>query len=241
MSKQLVWDAPTRMFHWLFAGGFAVAAVIALLFDDSSPVFPYHAIIGLAITLMVCLRVVWGLVGSRYARFSTFAFGPAAVARYIKGALFGIARTYIGHNPGSAYAVFAMLVLMISLAVTGIMMGRGNENVKELHEVLAYGMIGVVIAHILGVVFHTIRHRENIIASMIHGKKDCEPAEGIRSSHQVLGAVFLAVVGAWTIGLVRNFDPMTGTARLPVLGTSLQVGEAENDADALDHEHDDGD
>lgn len=246
MSKNLVWDIPTRLFHGLFAAGFIAAAVISLVLGDDSPLFPYHAIIGLVITLMVCLRVVWGLVGSRYARFSSFAFGPAAVSQYMKATLFGGGKRYIGHNPGSAYAIFAMLALMIGLAATGFMMGQGNESVKDIHEVLAYVMVGVVIAHVLGVALHTIRHRENIVASMIHGRKDADQAEGIRSAHPALAVAFLAVVGAWSFGLIRNFDPTTQTTRLPVLGTSLQIGEVENEgggergrADTKRHDDDD--
>lgn len=229
VSKNLVWDLPTRLFHWLFAAGFTVAAVTALLPDDDSPLFPYHALIGLTITLMVSLRVVWGIIGSRYARFASFAFGPAAVAQYMKGTLLGGARRYIGHNPGSAYAIFAMFLLMVGLAATGIMMGRGNEGVKELHEALAYVTVGVVIAHVLGVVLHTVRHRENIVAGMIHGRKDIDPADSIRSAHPVAAAVFLIAAAAWAFGLVSSFDPTARTTRLPILGVSLQIGEAEHD------------
>lgn len=238
MSRTLVWDVPIRLFHALFAAGVAAAAVISLILGEHSVLFPYHAIIGLATALLVCLRLLWGIIGSRYARFSSFAFGPAAVAQYAKGVLFGGGRRYVGHNPGSAYAIFTMLALMLGLAATGIVMGQGSESVKELHEILAFVMVGVAAAHVLGVIFHTIRHRDNVIASMIHGRKDVESAEGIRSSHPVLGIVFLAVVGAWFFGLVRSFDPVTQTARLPVLGTSLQVGEAENEADGADRERD---
>lgn len=241
MSRTLVWDAPTRLFHALFAAGVAAAAIISLVLGEHSVLFPYHAIIGLATALLVCLRLLWGIVGSRYARFSSFAFGPAAATQYLKGVLSDGGRRYVDHNPGSAYAIFTMLALMIGLAATGIMMGRGGESVKELHEILAYAMVGVMAAHVLGVVIHTIRHRDNVIASMIHGRKDVEPAEGIRSSHPVFGIVFLTVVGVWFFGLVRNFDPLTQTVRLPVLGTSLQIGEMENETGGADHERDDDD
>lgn len=246
MSKVLVWDIPTRLFHTLFAAGFIAAALISLLLGDDSPLFPYHAIIGLALALMVCLRGLWGLVGSRYARFSNFAFGPAAVVQHVKATLSAGGKRYIGHNPGSAYAIFAMLALMIGLAATGIMLGRDNEGAKEVHEVLAYAMVGVVIMHLLGLVLHTIRHRENVVASMIHGRKVADPAEGIRSSRPVAAAVFLIVVGAWSVGLVRNFDPRTQTTRLPILGAALQIGEAENEGNgerggAANQRHDDDD
>ena len=229
MSRTLVWDIPTRLFHWLLVGGFVVTAVISLLLGEDSALFPYHAIIGLSLALMICLRIVWGIVGSRYARFRTFTFGPAAVIEYMKGVFSGGGKRHIGHNPGSAYAIFAMLALLLGLAVTGIMMGQGNESVEEIHEVLAYVMVGVVIAHILGVAVHTIRLRENIVASMIHGKKNAQLADGIGSSHSVAAVIFLVIAGAWSVGLVRNYDPTTQTTRLPVLGTAVQIGEAENE------------
>jgi cytochrome b len=229
MTRVLVWDLPTRLFHLLLSSGFIAAAVIALWLGENSRLFPYHSIIGLTIALMICLRVVWGLVGTRYARFSSFVFGPRAVLEYMKGVLFGTGKRHIGHNPGSAYAIFVMLALVLALAATGILMGQGNKVAKELHEILAYIMVGVVIVHILGVVIHTLRRRENIIASMIHGQKDAEPGDAIRSSHPVVALVFLTIAGAWAFGLIRNFDPINQTTRLQFLGVTLQLGEAENE------------
>jgi cytochrome b len=227
MNRVLIWDLPTRLFHWLLSAGFVAAAVIALLLGEDSPLFPYHSIIGLTIGLMVCLRVIWGVAGTRYARFGSFIFGPGAVIEYMKGALVGGGKRYIGHNPGSAVAIFALLGLVLAMAVTGIMLGQGNEGVEEIHEILAYVTVGVVVVHILGVVFHTIRHRENITASMIHGRKNAEASEAIASAKPIVAVVFLVIAGAWAAGLVRNFDPATGSTTLPLFGTVLQVGEGE--------------
>lgn len=227
MMPVLIWDLPTRLFHWILATGFAVSAILALGLGDDSPLFPYHAIIGLTITLMVVLRIIWGIVGTRYARFGSFIFGPGAVIEYMKGALFGGGKRHIGHNPGSAVAIFALLALVLALAVTGFMMGRGNEAIKEVHEILAWVTVGVVAVHVLGVASHTIRHRENITASMIHGKKHAEPSDAITSGRQLIAVVLLAIAGAWSVGLVRNYTPATQTTTLPLLGTSLQLGENE--------------
>lgn len=227
MTRILIWDLPTRLFHWFLASGFVAAAVIALWLGEHSRLFPYHAIIGLTIALMICLRVVWGLLGTRYARFSSFVFGPQAVIKYMKGVLLGGGSRHIGHNPGSAYAIFIMLALVISLAATGILMGRGNEGVKDLHEILAYSLAAVAIAHILGVVLHTLRYRENITASMVHGRKEAEPNDGIRSSRPIVAIVFLVIAGAWSFGLIHNFEAATQTTKLPLIGTSLQLGEVE--------------
>lgn len=227
MNPVLIWDLPTRLFHWLLSAGFIAAAVIALAIGEHSPLFPYHAIIGLTIALMVVLRVVWGIVGTRYARFGSFIFGPAAVIEYMQGALIGGGKRHLGHNPGSAVAIFALLALVLALAVTGFMMGQGNEAIKEVHEILAWTTVGVVVVHVLGVAFHTIRHRENITASMIHGRKRAGASDAISSAKPIVAVLFLIVAGGWAVGLLRNYNPATQTTTLPLLGTSLQLGENE--------------
>ncbi len=229
MNRALIWDLPTRLFHWLLSAGFVAAAVISLALGEHSPLFPYHAIIGLTIALMVCLRVIWGVIGTRYARFGTFIFGPGAVIEYMKSTITGRGKRYIGHNPGSALAIFELLALVLAMAVTGIMLGQGNESVKDLHEILAWVTVGVVVVHILGVALHTLRHRENITASMIHGQKHAEPSEAITSSKPIVAVIFLAVAGAWTVGLVRNYNATTQSTTLPLIGTVLQLGENENE------------
>jgi cytochrome b len=234
MNRVLIWDLPTRLFHWLLSGGFIAAAIIALALGEHSPLFPYHAIIGLTIALMVCLRVIWGIAGTRYARFGTFIFGPAAVIEYMKGTLTGGGKRYIGHNPGSALAIFALLALVVAMAVTGIMLGQGNESVKEFHEILAWVTVGFVVAHVLGVALHTLRHRENITLSMIHGKKHAAPSDAITSAKPIIAVVFLAIAGAWAFGLVRNYNPATQTTTLPLFGTVLQLGENEGEGGKSD-------
>lgn len=227
MNHVLIWDLPTRIFHWLLAGGFIAAAVVSLALGEDSALFPYHAIIGLTIALMVCLRVIWGVVGTRYAKFWTFIFGPSSVIEYMKGTLVGGGKRYVGHNPGSAVAIFGLLALVLAMAVTGVMMAQGNESVEDIHEILAWVTVGVVVAHVLGVALHTIRHRENITLSMIHGKKHAEQSEAISSARPIVAVIFLVIAGSWAAGLIRNYNPSTQTTTMPLIGTLLQLGENE--------------
>lgn len=227
MPRTLVWDLPVRLFHWSLVAGFIGAAVISIGLGEHSPSLAYHAVLGLVIAALVCVRLIWGVVGSRHARLWSFAWGPGAVASYFKGILVGGGRKYSGHNPGSAWAIFAMLALVLGLAATGVMLGRGNEGVKDVHEVMAYALTAVAVAHVLGVATHTVRHRENITASMVHGRKNVEQAQGIRSAHPVAALVMIAVVGVWAATLVRSYDAATGVLRVPVVGVDLRI--AEND------------
>lgn len=93
-------------------------------------------------------------------------------------------------------------------------------------------MLVVIGAHILGVVVHSIRHRENITASMIHGRKSAEADDAIRSSHPLAALAFLVIAGMWVAGLLGNYDAGTQTTSLPLIGTTLQLGEAESETEA---------
>lgn len=237
-SSALIWDLPTRIFHWLLTDGLAIAAALAFLTEHRSNLFPYHALVGLILALMVALRVVWGFVGTRHARFASFLFGPNAVFAYLKGVLTGTGTRHTGHNPGSAYAIFAVLLLLVGLSITGIMLGTGNRAVKEPHEVMANLLLVVVGIHVLGVIVHTIRFRENIIAAMFTGRKEAEAADAISSVHAVAAVLFVVVVSLWAVALFKNFDAGAKTVRLPVIGTTLHVGEiAKNRRVPVENEH----
>ena len=221
----LIWVLPTRILHWLLTAGFMAAGLIAFLTDKESSLFPYHAVIGLALALLVVLRVIWGFGGTRHARFASFLFGPRAVLGYLKAAFAGVSPGQVGHNPGSAYAIFAMLALVLGISVTGILLARGSEGLGEAHEAMSYALVAVVVTHVLGVGYYTLRHRENITLSMVSGKKDCEPSYAIASARPIAAAVFLGLLGAWSVGLVRNYDAAAKTTTLPCSGAKLQLGE----------------
>jgi cytochrome b len=225
MTKILIWDLPTRLFHWLLAGSFIVAFAISNLVDDDSPVFAIHMLLGGVMALMVLLRVLWGVVGSRYARFGSFVFGPAEIMAYIKGTISGGGKAYIGHNPGSSVAIWAMLGLTLGMALTGIYMSSW-ESLKDVHEILAYSLLAVVITHVAGVIWHSYRHQENLTMSMVSGHKDSEPSAAISTMHPIIAVVFLVITGAWAGALVQNYDSVTGTLIMPILGNTLQLGES---------------
>lgn len=239
VRQTLVWDIPTRVFHWMFAAGFFVAAYFAFATDDDSRLFSYHAIAGLTIALMIIMRIVWGFVGTRYARFSSFVFGPRDVIDYLIGVVRGSHIVHVGHNPGGAWAAFVMFALVLGLAVTGLLMGRGNDEAEELHELCAYAMCAVVALHIGGVILHTVRRRENIIASMVHGRKQVDSGVGIASSRPIVALIFIALSGAWVYGLLKNYDAVSQSIQVPIVGYSVVIGESEGEHG--EHESEDHD
>ncbi len=224
-ERILVWDLPVRLFHVAFAVSFLGAFTIGQWADDDGSLFPVHMLLGGAMVLMVLLRIVWGFVGSRHARFRSFVFGPAEVLAYLRGAMSGGGKRYAGHNPGSSLAIFAMLALALGLGVTGALMARGGDLVEEIHEILAYAMAAVVGAHVVGVLWHVVRHRENLPRSMVDGHKAGRPEDAIPSAHLMLGVLFLTLTTLWTYGLARGYDPASNQVTIPILRQTLQLGE----------------
>jgi cytochrome b len=243
MKPILVWDLPTRLFHGLLAVGFLVAFGIAQFGGEHSSLFPIHALLGLVLGFMWLLRILWGFVGTRYARFDSFTYRPGEVLRYTKDALIGRARRYVGHNPGSSAAALAMFVLLPGIVVTGLLMGGGNEWAEELHQLLAYAMIAVVLVHLLGLALHTIRHRENIALSMVNGLRAGDPPDAIRSARPLVAVAFLLLTALWAGGLYRNYDVRSGQTVLPVVGGTVHLTESGHGASenaGEDHDHEGG-
>lgn len=229
-KKQRVYDLPTRLFHWLFAALFLGAFFIAKTFDDDSPTYPYHMLLGLTLCSAVILRILWGFIGSHYARFSSFSLSPKSVFKYFLDLLTSKTTRELGHNPASSWAAMVMMLCGLGLGATGLMMTNGvlKEVTEEVHEVLANAFILTAIAHVLGVAVHMFRHRDGIAFSMIHGKKDAiEGAAEIKRWHVLEGIVFLCAVAGVLYGLNSRFNPATG--QLDLFGKQIQLGETDSE------------
>lgn len=192
----LVWDAPVRVFHWLMVLSFAGAYLSA----ESERWRLLHVTLGYTMAGLVAFRIVWGVLGTRYARFSTFVRGPRAVARYVGAMLRGEPEHHTGHNPAGALAILALLALTVAIAASGwtTYNDLAGEWVAEAHEVAANLMLLVVGVHIAGVVVASWLHRENLVRAMVTGRKPGLPADGVRSAWRIVAVLLLAgVLGFW--------------------------------------------
>jgi cytochrome b len=226
-ERVLVWDLPLRIFHWLLAAAFLLAWILAVTSDDESRAFAVHGLLGLFIAALVAFRLVWGVIGTRHARFDAFATRPAALFAYLKSVFVGPGREYVGHNPASSYVTWAMLILLVGLVWSGILLGRGNESVEDLHEILAHSMLALVGIHLLGVILHTVRHRDPITLGMIDGRKRGPTSAAIRSARPVSALLLGVLLASWAAALWRGYDPAAGRVTLPVVGASVSLGESE--------------
>ena len=164
-----VWDPFVRLFHGSLAGLFALA------FVTGDEIEWLHLAAGYAIAGLVGLRVVWGFVGPRHARFADFVRPPREVFAYLRDAVRLRAPRHLGHNPAGGAMVLALLALLAGISVTGFMMTTnafwGAEWVEELHEGLVNTMLVLIALHVAGVLFASFEHGENLIRAMLTGRK----------------------------------------------------------------------
>ena len=163
------WDPFVRIFHW------SLVALFTIAFLTGDEIEWLHLWAGYGIAALVAMRVVWGFIGSRHARFANFVRGPKAVLTFLRLSMRLEAPRYIGHNPAGGAMVIALLVMLIGLSVTGFALTTdafwGSKAMEEIHEVLANVTLGLVALHILGVIVASIEHGENLAKAMFTGSK----------------------------------------------------------------------
>ena len=223
-TKIKVWDAPVRVFHWLMVLSFAGAYLSA----ESERWRLLHVTLGYTLGGLVAFRLVWGLVGTRYARFANFVRGPQAVLTYLRSLRKGQPQHHLGHNPAGAVAI--VLLLLASVAVVGsgwaIYNDVGGEWLSELHDIAANSMLLVVAIHIAGVLVASRLHRENLVRAMVTGQKNGAPADGIRRTRVALAVLLvLAVLGYWWLQWQSAPEPVIG----PVSSGSAKYQAHDND------------
>ena len=178
-----VWDPLVRLFHWSLAGAFLTAWL------TQEEHYRLHLQAGYTILGLICLRTLWGVVGSKYARFSDFIQGPKTVHDYLKSLLKGGARRFIGHNPAGGAMILALLLGLLTVTLSGIALDgaenwsgpmagmnlyRHLELIQTIHEVSTDVLLILIGLHLLGVLHASRAHRENLVLAMITGKKRVE-------------------------------------------------------------------
>lgn len=189
-----VWDPLVRIFHWSLVLAFFGAWILG---DGGT----LHQVLGYSVLGLVAFRLVWGVVGSRHARFAGFVPTPRRLLAYARDLVARREARHLGHNPAGAAMIVAMLLALVATGVTGWLQTTdafwGSEVLDTLHKTLANGMLGLVGLHVAGVVYSSLRHRENLVRAMFTGRKRIDPEtapicsranRGRQASHQVPGS-----------------------------------------------------
>lgn len=204
-AKVLVWDLPLRLFHWLLAASFIGAFVTA----ESERYRDVHFVLGYTVLGLLLFRVVWAFAGTRYARLSSFAFGPKAVLAYLRSMISGAPTHYVGHNPAGSWSIYAIGLLGVVTGASGYALDNetGGRWMEALHEGAANTMLAVVILHVLGVIASSVLHRENLAKAMITGYKLGKQGHGIDKTRWLTAtALACGVAVLWSLSWSGLFE-----------------------------------
>jgi cytochrome b len=212
---RLVWDLPTRVFHWLL-----VLSMIGSYVTAKLDLMPWHMRLGELTIGMLIFRVLWGLIGPRHARFSNFIKGPGTVLQYLKGGV-----RSVGHNPLGAGMVVLMLLLLAVQATTGLFstddiayVGPYNPSVSHslaeqltgIHHKNFNIILAAIVLHLCAITYYTFVKKERLVPAMFHGHKPAEqvPAQEAISSSQLWKAlIVIAVAGGCVYWLLHAAPP----------------------------------
>lgn len=193
-KKVKVWDPFVRFFHW------ALVALVGVAFLTQDNVLGLHVLAGLLILGLIFFRIIWGFIGTPHARFSDFVFLPRVVFGYLRDLVTLKAKRYIGHGPAGGAMVVALLLGLLATTLSGLALFGGqeyqgplvglmtgldgfwSEAAEEVHEFFAGMILFLASVHVMGVLFSSWAHDENLIKAMFTGKKwigdERDPAAG---------------------------------------------------------------
>lgn len=172
---QMIWDPLVRLVHWSVAVGIVLNAT---LFEEDSK---WHNMVGYVIFGLVIVRLLWGLIGTKPARFSSFPPSIAAAADYVRTIKRDDKSEHLSHNPLGALMVYNLWASILMISATGFMMGTnrffGMEWVEELHEAIFFWLMVSVFVHVGGVIFESRRSGHKLVRAMITGERS-RPEKG---------------------------------------------------------------
>lgn len=167
-----VWDPAVRLFHWSLVVAFTLNATVI---DDDSPL---HETVGYVVLGLVAFRLLWGLIGTRHARFADFPPNPRAALAQLRAMALGRGDRHEGHSPLGAFMIYNLLLTMLMLGATGWVMtlpetviGHDPEWAEELHEGLFAWAVFSILVHVGAVVLESLRTRVNLVHAMFTGRK----------------------------------------------------------------------
>lgn len=219
-QRVVVWDALTRVFHW------GLVAAVAISFyttkTDGVPfLFPIeiHAQAGYLIIGLLVFRILWGMVGGVYVRFSAFLYSPKQTAAYTKALISRHPRFYASHNPLGGWMVIVMLLSLAFQAISGLFLSDDiffqgplntlidrdlSRQLSRLHALNSDFLVLLIGLHLTALVVHRVLG-ERLMIAMVTGVKyfqrppiDIRPYQAEKRTFQALGVLLVALgVTGW--------------------------------------------
>jgi cytochrome b len=185
-ARVKVWDPIVRFLHWSLATAFLIAYL------SEEELLAVHIRAGYLIAGLLVVRIIWGFIGTHYARFSDFIYSPATIVRFLKNTLALRAKRYLGHNPAGGAMIILMIISLMATTTSGILLLGAEEqagpvahwftqtsgfwarSLEEVHELFANFTLLLVFIHIAGVIVESLIHKENLVSAMLDGFKSAD-------------------------------------------------------------------
>ena len=185
-SQIKVWDPVVRFFHWSLVSAFFIAYI------TEEDLLSVHTWAGYLIAGLLVVRIIWGFIGTHYARFSDFVHSPSTIIQFLKNTLALRAKRYLGHNPAGGAMVMLLIFSLLGTTTSGILLlgaeeqagpvahwftqagGFWGKALEELHEFFANFTLLLVFIHIAGVIVESLIHKENLLSAMLNGFKPAD-------------------------------------------------------------------
>lgn len=180
-SKVLaIWDPLVRAFHWLLVIGYVLS------YFTQVDRYGLHLIAGYSVLGLLVFRVLWGIVGSKHARFADFVRGPGEIFAYLGAFARAVPPRYLGHNPAGGAMIVALLCCLLVVAGSGIALDAAEnragplghtmlflyaDRISGIHLLSTNVSLALIAVHITGVLVTSLFHKENLVGAMITGRK----------------------------------------------------------------------
>lgn len=187
--KTYIWSLPTRLFHWLLV----IAMVVAYILSEEEELLNFHTAAGYMAGMLIIFRILWGIFGPRYSKFSDFPIGISSVKGFFTN-MKNSKKHSPGHNPAASVVMLGIIAFTLLVVVSGILLlasegqgffasfqtGLSENSLKEMHEIAVNIVIALVIIHLLGNLVDFISNREvGTLKSMFKGYKNID-AENVK-------------------------------------------------------------
>ena len=206
MKQVLVWDFPVRVFHWLLVICFAGAWITG----DTEKLKLWHLAFGYTAGALIVFRILWGLVGTRYARFSSFVTSPRTALRHGWELIRGTQKHHLGHNPLGGWMMLSLMACVVLLVASGYVLYQEWMEEDDLHEGLANVAITLVFFHVVAAIIMSRVEKDNLIKSMWTGYKSTNTETPSVRPWLGVAAMLLVVAIYFFIEIIRgNFPALT--------------------------------
>ena len=219
--KIKVWDLPIRICHWMLVIIIAFQFISVKVLDEGmlTNATQWHFYAGYACLAIIIFRVLWGVLGTHYAKFSQFVLSPIKTLHYLRG--MGL-QSHVGHNPAGAYSVIALVSLILAQAISGLFTTDDIFNdgpyygvlddfwqdvVNYIHHNIVYVLLGFIVLHIGAILFYKVKHKQHLTSAMITGQKTVSKTTQSQGPFPWVGFIVSIGITALTLYFIIEIWP----------------------------------